>query len=94
VHERSAALHCIVAFCLGSKWLWLHANNVALIPLLPTLLLLLLLLLPEGEAKGLFRQLLSAVAYLHDHWVLHRDLKVGCCYMSYNTLNQCDVTGK
>jgi serine/threonine protein kinase len=48
-----------------------------------TLLLLLLplvvlpLLLPsEGEAKGLFRQLLSAVAYLHEHWVLHRDLKV------------------
>jgi serine/threonine protein kinase len=53
--------------------------------------LLLLLLLPEGEAKGLFRQLLSAVAYLHDHWVLHRDLKVGQGrYITcYNTL-MCD----
>jgi serine/threonine protein kinase len=56
-------------------------HALMLLLLLPLLLLPPLpLLLPEGEAKGLFRQLLSAVAYLHDHWVLHRDLKVGHCY--------------
>ncbi|KAF8066222.1 cdk10 [Scenedesmus sp. PABB004] len=30
----------------------------------------------EAEAKGLFRQLAAAVAYLHERWVLHRDLKL------------------
>ena len=30
---------------------------------------------PPSEAKCLFRQALAGVAYLHAHWVLHRDLK-------------------
>lgn len=28
-----------------------------------------------GEVKTLLRQLLSAIAHLHDNWILHRDLK-------------------
>lgn len=28
-----------------------------------------------GEVKTLMLQLLSAIAFLHDNWVLHRDLK-------------------
>ena len=28
-----------------------------------------------GEVKTLMQQLLSAIAFLHDNWVLHRDLK-------------------
>lgn len=45
----------------------------------------------EGETKGLFKQLLSAVAYLHDSWVMHRDLKLS--NLLYNTageLKLCD----
>ncbi|EFN52944.1 hypothetical protein CHLNCDRAFT_32311, partial [Chlorella variabilis] len=30
----------------------------------------------ESEVKCLLQQLLSAVAYLHDRWVMHRDLKL------------------
>jgi len=30
----------------------------------------------EAEAKHIFVQLASAVAYLHDHGIAHRDLKV------------------
>lgn len=45
----------------------------------------------EGEAKGLFRQLLSAVAYLHRHWVLHRDLKLSnLLYNNNGELKLCD----
>lgn len=29
----------------------------------------------QGEIKTLLRQLLSAVAHLHDNWIIHRDLK-------------------
>ena len=28
-----------------------------------------------GEVKTLLRQLLSAVAHLHENWMLHRDIK-------------------
>lgn len=45
----------------------------------------------EGEAKGLFKQLLSAVAYLHKHWVLHRDLKLSnLLYNELGELKLCD----
>ena len=30
----------------------------------------------EGEVKCLLRQLLSATAYMHDHWMIHRDIKM------------------
>lgn len=31
--------------------------------------------LPDGEVRGLMRQLTSAVAFLHEHGILHRDIK-------------------
>lgn len=34
-------------------------------------------LLREGDKKYLMHQLLRGMAYMHDHWYLHRDLKVG-----------------
>jgi serine/threonine protein kinase len=30
----------------------------------------------ESEVKSLAAQLLSAVAYLHEHWIIHRDIKL------------------
>lgn len=33
------------------------------------------LLLPHVQVKCLMLQLLAGVAYLHENWVLHRDLK-------------------
>ena len=30
----------------------------------------------EGEVKCLLRQLLSAIAYMHDRWMIHRDIKM------------------
>jgi serine/threonine protein kinase len=36
-------------------------------------------LLREGDKKYLMHQLLRGMAYMHDHWFLHRDLKVGPC---------------
>lgn len=30
----------------------------------------------EGEVKCLLRQLLSATAYMHDRWMIHRDIKM------------------
>jgi serine/threonine protein kinase len=45
----------------------------------------------EGEAKCLFRQLLSAVAYLHSKWILHRDLKLSnLLYSNTGQLKLCD----
>lgn len=45
----------------------------------------------EGEAKCLFRQLLSAVAYLHSKWILHRDLKLSnLLYSNTGKLKLCD----
>lgn len=33
-------------------------------------------LLREGDKKYLMHQLLRGIAYMHDRWFLHRDLKV------------------
>jgi serine/threonine protein kinase len=45
----------------------------------------------EGEAKCLFKQLLSAVAYLHSKWILHRDLKLSnLLYSNTGQLKLCD----
>lgn len=45
----------------------------------------------EGEAKCLFKQLLSAVSYLHSKWILHRDLKLSnLLYSNSGHLKLCD----
>ena len=37
-----------------------------------------------GEVKCLMKQLLSAIAHLHDNWILHRDLKTSNLLLSHN----------
>ncbi|TRY79429.1 hypothetical protein TCAL_10766 [Tigriopus californicus] len=37
-----------------------------------------------AEVKCLMTQLLSAIAYLHDNWILHRDLKTSNLLLSHN----------
>lgn len=37
-----------------------------------------------GEVKCLMQQLLRAIAYLHDNWILHRDLKTSNLLLSHN----------
>ena len=37
-----------------------------------------------GEVKCLMIQLLSAIAHLHDNWILHRDLKTSNLLLSHN----------
>lgn len=45
----------------------------------------------EGEAKCLFKQLLSAVGHLHSRWILHRDLKLSnLLYSNTGQLKLCD----
>lgn len=45
----------------------------------------------EAEAKCLLRQLLEAVAYLHRHSIMHRDLKLSnLLYTSQGLLKLCD----
>ena len=39
--------------------------------------------LPQ-EIKCLMQQLLSAMAHLHDNWILHRDLKTSNLLLSHN----------
>jgi serine/threonine protein kinase len=43
-----------------------------------------------AEVKSLLLQLLRATAYMHEHWVLHRDLKTSNLLMRGGTLNVCD----
>jgi serine/threonine protein kinase len=43
------------------------------------------------QVKCLMRQLLAGIAYLHEHWVLHRDLKTSnLLYGNDGTLKICD----
>ncbi|KAL4422316.1 hypothetical protein ABPG75_008513 [Micractinium tetrahymenae] len=45
----------------------------------------------ESEVKCLMQQLLSAVCYLHDHWVMHRDLKLSNLLFTHcGQLKLCD----
>lgn len=37
-----------------------------------------------AEVKCLMTQLLSAIAHLHDNWILHRDLKTSNLLLSHN----------
>ncbi|KAF5270974.1 hypothetical protein FQA39_LY08277, partial [Lamprigera yunnana] len=37
-----------------------------------------------AEVKCLMKQLLCAIAYLHDNWILHRDLKTSNLLLSQN----------
>jgi len=44
-----------------------------------------------SEVKSLTRQLLSAVAFLHEHWIMHRDIKPSnLLYSSGGVLKLCD----
>eukprot|EP00617_Octactis_speculum_P011568 CAMPEP_0185780280 /NCGR_PEP_ID=MMETSP1174-20130828/98606_1 /TAXON_ID=35687 /ORGANISM="Dictyocha speculum, Strain CCMP1381" /LENGTH=384 /DNA_ID=CAMNT_0028469783 /DNA_START=184 /DNA_END=1338 /DNA_ORIENTATION=+ len=43
----------------------------------------------ESEVKGLMVQLLRAVGYLHDNWIIHRDLKMS--NLLYNNRGQLKV---
>ena len=43
----------------------------------------------QSEVKTLMLQLLSAVSYLHDNWIIHRDLKTSNLLM--NNLGQLKV---
>jgi cell division cycle 2-like protein len=44
-----------------------------------------------AEAKCLMRQLLAGVGFLHEHWVLHRDLKTSnILYNTKGDLKICD----
>jgi serine/threonine protein kinase len=45
----------------------------------------------ESEAKTLARQLLSAVAYIHDKGIIHRDIKVA--NLLYNHKGQLKLAG-
>lgn len=45
----------------------------------------------QSEAKSLLQSLLRAVAYMHDHWYIHRDLKTSnLLYDSRGVLKVCD----
>ncbi|KIY95492.1 cell division cycle 2-like protein [Monoraphidium neglectum] len=47
--------------------------------------------LSTAQAKCLMQQLLRGIAYLHEHWVLHRDLKTSnLLYGNDGTLKICD----
>lgn len=44
-----------------------------------------------SEVKSLLQQLLRATAYMHEHWVLHRDLKASnLLFSAAGLLTVCD----
>lgn len=44
-----------------------------------------------AQVKGLLRQLLAAVAFLHDRWIVHRDIKLSNLLLTEGgTLKLCD----
>jgi len=45
----------------------------------------------EGEVKRLLLQLLDAVAFMHEQWVLHRDIKMSNLLYSHGSLKLCDL---
>ena len=44
----------------------------------------------QAQVKCLMRQLLSAVAFMHEHWILHRDLKTSNILYEAGVLKVCD----
>ncbi|KAJ1496235.1 kinase-like domain-containing protein [Baffinella frigidus] len=44
----------------------------------------------EAEAKRILMQLLDAVAYMHEQWVIHRDIKMSNLLYSNGSLKLCD----
>lgn len=44
----------------------------------------------ESEVKGLMRQLLEGVSFLHERWVTHRDLKLSNLLLKRGVLKICD----
>ncbi len=45
----------------------------------------------DAQVKCLMQQLLGGIAYLHEHWVLHRDLKTSnILYTNKGELKICD----
>lgn len=47
-----------------------------------------------GEVKTLLRQLLSAVAHLHENWMLHRDIKTSNLLLGHDGILRVSCMGQ